>query len=269
MQSKSRCFLESVGVGVPILFIHGFPLDRSLWRSQVQPVSEVHRFISVDLPGFGDAESATANDLQSIAQMADEISLALHDAGVDRPAIVVGLSMGGYIALEFWRRHRKWVQGLVLVNTKALADNPNAVEARKTMAATAMARGTQEAVEPMVQKLLSSTSRTLPQLVEWLKQTMFAVPASTIEMAQLAMASRDDFTAKLHQIDVPTLVVAGEEDAIIPSDVMKAMADGIPNAQFFQVASAAHLVPIEQPNVFNELLFEFLSSIVKDDKDTN
>ncbi len=257
----NRCYLEIVGTGSPVVFLHGYPLNRSMWQEQISAIGDQHRVILVDLPGFGDAPPATADEIFTVSQIADEVVKSLHDCGIDQNAIFVGLSMGGYVAFEIWKRHRQWVKGLVLTNTKALADTPSAAEHRKKVAALALEQGTQAAVAPMFEKLLASSSQQSNLLTEWLQQTMASVHPNSIAMAMHAMAARDDFTSQLSHIEVPTLVIAGRDDSIVPVDVMQAMAQGIPNATFHVVENSAHLTPIEQPGVFNQLLLDYVKTV--------
>jgi pimeloyl-ACP methyl ester carboxylesterase len=232
-----------------------------MWNGQVAALENAFRPVLIDLPGFGSAGRAGRTDTPSLAHIADEVLEALRLARIVEPVVLVGLSMGGYIAFEFWNRHPEDLLGLVLVDTKASADSAETVETRHKTAKTAMAEGTEKAVASMKEKLLSTASQQSKELTDWLQSTMFSVAPETVEMAMLAMAERHDFTAKLASIDVPTLVVAGREDAIVPADVMKKMSDAIPNAAFHAVENAGHLTPIEQPQAFNQLLLDFLQKV--------
>lgn len=261
MSHENRCFLESHGSGIPVVFLHGYPLNRSMWNDQVPAIATSFRPILIDLPGFGSAARANKSDTPSLAKIADEVFEALQSARITEPIVLVGLSMGGYIALEFWKRHASSLRGLVLADTKASPDTPEAAEARYKTAKTALEEGTEKAVNPMMAKLISAQSQKSEKITTWLQKTMHSVSPETIEMALYAMAGRSDFTNELSSINVPTLVIAGREDAIIPVEVMKKMADAIPGASFKVVEGSGHMPSNEQPDAFNQLLLDFLQTV--------
>lgn len=261
MPGKSKCSIERHGDGPAIVFLHGYPLNRSLWQYQTDALKPAHQVVLVDLPGFGVAPATDRNQLKSMADIADAVEESLQLAGNVEPIVLVGLSMGGYIALEYWARYRERLRGLVLTNTKASADSAEAIETRKQTAQKAMVSGTEAAVSPMLEKLLAKPNLSMPELVTWVKQSMYSVPPQTIEMALLAMAARHDFSDRLAQIQIPALVIAGAEDEITPASGMQQMAARMPNAEFHIVPQSGHLSPLEQPQVFNHLLLDFLGKL--------
>ena len=254
--------IESVGVGLPLVFLHGFPLDRGLWKRQVRYFGSTHRVVTVDLPGFGNASPADKQRLPNMASYAADVAAALSESGINEPLVLVGLSMGGYVALEFWRQFADRLAGLVLCHTKATADTAVARAGRHESARTAVNSGTEASVGEMLKKLLSAQSEIeQPELTRWLRQTAIGMPPSAIEAAQLAMAARDDFTDHLANVRLPVLVLAGTDDEIATTETMNAMARRMPTARFQAVHDAAHLSPIEQPDEFNRILDEFLQRI--------
>ncbi len=260
--TSARSSLEVHGTGSPVVFLHGYPLDRRLWQNQIEPLCDSYQVVLVDLPGFGKATPVQPSDMPSMAAFADDLATALDQQDVNEPFTLVGLSMGGYIAFEFWQRHAARLKALVLCHTKATADNSLAIQTRQQSADTALSQGTEAAVAAMLDKVVSEHSVMQdPNLREWLKSVMFDVPPETIATAQLAMAKRIDFTDRLESIEVPALVVAGTDDEIATTETMQRMARAMPNAKFEAIDDVAHLSPIEQPKRFNELLLSFLGSI--------
>ena len=254
--------VESAGAGRPLVFLHGFPMTRGLWDRQVERFAPTHRVLTVDLPGFGDASPADKSRLPDMAAYAADVAKALEAGGVVEPVVLVGLSMGGYVALEFWRQFPERLAGLVLCHTKASADTAAARSNRHKSAQTARESGTEASVGEMLGRLLSVHSETeQPELTQWLRQTALTVPPTAVEAAQLAMAARKDFTDRLGDVHLPVLVLAGTDDEIATTETMNAMARRMPNASFQAVHDAAHLSPVEQPEEFNRILEEFLKRI--------
>lgn len=229
-----------------ILLIHAFPLDARMWDAQREslgglPLSAPH------LPGFGG--TGLAGDVLSMATAARRCVAALDEAGIDR-ALVCGLSMGGYVAFELWRTVRHRILGLVLANTRAEADAPEAAERRRDLAARLLREGNVLIASPP--PLLSDGAST--EIREQVRGMIAAQPVEAIAGAALGMAERRDSTPDLPQIDVPTLVITSSEDALIPADVSAPMADLIPDAQLAVIDGAGHLSNLERPGEFSELL---------------
>jgi pimeloyl-ACP methyl ester carboxylesterase len=193
--------------------------------------------------------------------LADDLLRLLDDSGLDR-VVLGGLSLGGYVALAFMRRHADRVSGLVLLDTKASADGDQAREDRLKMAGRALAEGTGFVPEVMMPKLLGQTSREhRPEVVEQVTALILEQTAEGIAGAQRGMAARVATTDVLATIKVPTLVVTGEEDAVTGPEVGRDLAAGIPGARFLMVEEAGHLVNLEQPEIVNEALLDFLAPL--------
>jgi 3-oxoadipate enol-lactonase len=252
--------IHEIGSGPAIVFLHGYPLNRSLWQRQVEELSSSYRLILVDLAGYGSAKPIDRGNFANMADFADDVARSLESV-IDEPFVLVGLSMGGYIALEFWSEYASRLKGLVLTNTKATADTKEAVEVRQKNAQLALDNGTSEVVEPMIEKLLSQASRNDKSTLDWLKETMYLVSPETVAASLLAMSMRRDFSDLLPKIDIPTYVISGTEDALSPPEVMKPMADAIPNAQFHVIEGSGHLSPMETPAEFNSILRSFMNSL--------
>lgn len=265
MIADTRLFVRSSGDGEPILLIHGFPLDASLWDDQLNYFASSYRVIAIDLPGFGGSHDASLQGLDDIAAYADAVADTINGLDLDGPVHVVGLSMGGYVGLEFWRRHRSRVRSLILCHTKASGDSSLAKQSRHAAARKAIEKGTPAAVDEVLAKLLSVQSEMRsPHLTQWLRETAHRIEPPAIAAAQRAMANRQDFRKLLGQIDVPTLAIAGTDDEIVSTEVMLEMSRAIPSSKFVAIHDAAHLSPREQPEQFNAAVDDFLATIASD-----
>jgi 3-oxoadipate enol-lactonase len=238
-----------------IVLLHAFPLDATMWDPQFAALRPEMPVIAPNAPGFGGAPVMTpAMHMDAAAdRAADE---AAH-AGFNR-VVLVGLSMGGYVALAFWRRYRERVVGLVLANTKAGADDEAGKERRRALAERLRAEGNGFMVENPPPLLSTEASSELWDLV---KGTIRAQPAEAIAAASLGMAERPDSTPDLSGIDVPTLVITSSADTLIPAEATTPMARQIPGARLEVIDGAGHLSNLEAPDLFNELLREHARAI--------
>ncbi len=246
-----------------MLLVHGFPFSSRLWAEQLARPPEGWRLIAPDLPGFGESPPpAAAVDAYSMDLFADVLAALLDEKGIGK-AVVCGLSMGGYIALALWRRHRDRVAALVLADTRAETDDAAARAARASSTAGVRARGSvAEAVESMLPRLLSAaTLRDRPGVVKRLRGMMETTPVETFARAQTGMAVRPDSTGLLPAIDVPALVVVGAEDGITPPAAARAMAAAIPGAALRVIPAAGHVTPPEVPAAFGAALSGFLEGL--------
>jgi 3-oxoadipate enol-lactonase len=250
--------VEVRGGGAPILFIHGFPFDRTMWRHQLAGLSRWKR-IAPDLRGAG-ASTAPA-DGYSVARYADDIVQVLDTLELER-AVVCGLSLGGYILFELLRRHAGRVRAAVFCNTKSAADSPEARRGRDEMAALAEHDGTAAVAERLLPHLLApATVAAQPDVVTHVREMINRTPVPGLVGALRALRDRPDSTPMLGSIGVPALVVAGEDDTIAPADGMRAMAQAIPGAQFAVIPAAGHLAPLEQPLATSRIVADFLEGL--------
>jgi YbgC/YbaW family acyl-CoA thioester hydrolase len=251
--------VEAHGEGPAILFIHGYPLDRTIWREQIDALDGFRR-IAPDLRGMGQSDAPDLGYSMSI--YAADLAALLDVIGVDE-VVLCGLSMGGYVAFEFLRQWRSRVRGLVLMDTRAEADTPEVRRTRDAAAATARERGAAAIADAMLPKVLAAaTLGRRPDTAERLRALMAATPVSGIVGALTAMRDREGSEALLKTLaDVPTLVVVGEADSLTPPAQARAMADAIPGARFALIPGAGHLPPVEQPEVTTQRLQEFLQSL--------
>jgi len=248
------------GEGPAILFIHGYPLDHSLWEHQLTHLEGWTR-IAPDLRGMGQSD---APDLgYSMTTYAEDLLALITTLGLDR-VVVCGVSLGGYVAFEMIRSARERVRGLVLINTRAEADSAEARKARDAASAQAREGGADSIAATMLPKLLAKSSAAeKPALVERVRSMMESTPVAGILGALGAMRDRPDSSGLLPELaGVPTLVIGGEEDPLIPRERVRAMAEAIPGARLVFVAGAGHLVPLESPEATTGLLTEFLGSVL-------
>ena len=248
------------GAGTPLVLLHAFPLDGRMWAPQVEALAGTYQVIVPDLRGFGAARDQAVEEA-GMALLADDVARLLDDRGLDR-VVLGGLSLGGYVALALVARHPDRVSGLILLDTKATADGDQAREDRLRMADRVLAEGNDFVPEAMLPKLLGETTREhRPEVVEKVAALIREQAPEAIAGAQRGMAARPATTDLLASIGVPTLVVTGEEDAVIGPEIGRELAAAIPGARFLLVEEAGHLVNLEQPEIVNEALLDFLAPL--------
>ena len=263
---------DDVGKGTPVLFLHGFPHDRSLWSPQLGALAAPARTVCMDLRGFGESaagepagESAAgesaAGKPAGVDGYADDAAALLDVLGIDR-AVITGLSMGGYATFAFWRRHRDRVRALVLCDTRATADTDASRIARREMQALAEERGSMAVANQMIAGMVGKTTREKnPELVDELHRMMSLAPVRGVVDALDALMTRPDSTETLATIDVPTLIIVGEEDVLTPVKDARAMHLAIAGSRLEVIAGAGHVSNAERPATFNHVLSEFLVSL--------
>ncbi len=246
---------DDVGSGLPVVFVHGFPHNRTLWSPQVNALVDRARCIAPDLRGFGETTAAAPFTMD---QYADDIAALMDVERVDR-AVVAGLSMGGYVAFAFWRRHRERVRALVLSDTRAGADSEEGRRKRQEMIALARERGSGAVADSMIGGMVGKSTRDKsPEIGDAAHSMMASAPVDGVVGALQAMMERPDSTPTLATIDVPTLVVVGEEDTLIPVSESRALNAAIRGSRLEVIAGAGHVSNMERPAAFNHVLSEFL-----------
>jgi len=250
------------GIGLPLIFLHAFPLNRTMWAPQEETLSSLFRVITVDLRGHGDSDAPLWH--YTLDQAADDIRALMDHLSIGQ-AVLVGLSMGGYILFSFYRKYPDRVKALVLADTKAQADTPEGKEARFQMAQIAYRRGPAAIADLMVPKLLSPNTVTAkPDLVRTVRAMIEGKQMSGIAGDLMAMAERPDSTPLLGGITCPTHIIVGELDQATPPSEAALMADRIPGAQLTLIPNAAHLANLEEPDAFNHAVQTFASDLGKE-----
>ncbi|HSO74015.1 MAG TPA: alpha/beta fold hydrolase [Blastocatellia bacterium] len=247
------------GEGLPVIFVHAFPLNQTMWDDQVAALRTACRVITLDLRGFG--RSGFASCPHSIEQMASDVRGLMKVLAIDR-TVLVGLSMGGYISLAFYRSYPECVHAMVLADTRASADTEEARERRIKSAEKAEREGSAAIADDVVPQLLGrSTLSTRPDLIARTREMVEANSPAGIAAAQRAMAARRDSMDLLVAMNIPVLVIVGSEDSLTPAAEAETMHRAIRGSRLQVIKGAGHLSNLEQPDMFSAALSEFLSLI--------
>lgn len=249
---------DDVGTGEPLLFLHGFPHSRALWTPQLTALGDRARCIVPDLRGFGGTSAAAP---YSMDQYSDDAAALLDALHIER-AVVCGLSMGGYIAFALWRRHRSRVRALVLADTRASADDESTRAKRTELIAAARAHGARAVADASITGMIGRSTRDKnPSLVDGMYDMLVSAPVDGIIGALEAMIARPDSTPTLATIDVPTLIIVGEEDVLTPERDARLMHHAIAGSRLEVLEGAGHASNYERPAAFNHVLSEFLAAV--------
>ena len=268
MIRESRATIEGrrfryldAGSGWPVVLIHGFPLHADMWRPQLERVPEGWRFIAPDLRGFGpDAPIPTGTQRITLDDMAADVGLLLDYLEID-PAVIGGLSMGGYVTFALFRQAPERFSGMMLADTKSQADTPEGRDARRAMIELAHAKGPPAVADAMIPKLLgATTARKRPALAADLRRMIEGTRVEGIVAAIEAMLERPDSTPDLADISFPTLVVVGAEDLLTPVADATAMQNQIDRSRLVILPEVGHMSNLESPDGFTLALSDFLAS---------
>lgn len=255
-----RLNLIDEGAGPPLVFLHGFPLDHSMWDGQRREFRSSHRVILPDLRGLGRSEVSPVPVTMDL--FADDVAALLDNLGIAEPVILCGLSMGGCIAFAFVRRHAQRLRGLILCDCRAVADTAEMVANRRRLAEKVLSDGPTAAAEAMLPRLFGpTTNEKQPQVVDAVRNVILASSSRGIAAAQLSLADRPDSTPTLPEIKVPTLIVVGEHDVISPPAEMQGIAAAIPGATAVVIPGAGHMAPLEKPDDVNRAIREWMQSL--------
>lgn len=251
-------YQDSAG-GVPVLLIHGFPLSSLLWEPQMAELADVSRLIAPDLRGHGNTSASPPP--YTMEQLAIDCVNLLDDIGINRPFVVMGLSMGGYIAFEVFRQYPGMVAGLILAGTRAGADSEEGKKGRDAAAKLVREQGVSALVEQMLPKLMApAVYQDNPELVEFVREMMLETSVEGAIGGLMAMRGRADSLPTLLDIDVPTLIIHGTDDQLIPTSEAEAMHQAIHDSRLVIIPEAGHLVNLEQPEAFNDAVRAFLET---------
>ncbi|MFN2587748.1 MAG: alpha/beta fold hydrolase [Actinomycetota bacterium] len=260
VDSRRIDYLDSGGGGTPVLLVHAFPLHARMWEPQMESLGDRWRLIAPDLMGFGGSDAPEDPAGYTVDAFAGDLKAVLDELGIDRAA-VVGLSLGGYVALAFLRKHRSMVAALVLADTRAEADAPENVEKRTNQQGIVREQGPGALTDGLIGALLGEPTREKkPDVVETVRRLM-ENPAAGYIGALEAMKRRPDSTPDLTSIDVPTLIVVGENDTLTPPELSRKMHEHVGGSRLVVIPEAGHLSNLEAPEAFNGALAEFLSSL--------
>ncbi len=250
---------EVIGTGKPVLLVHGFPLNRQMWRVQIDALAQSHKVIAPDLRGFGESDPPSGD--VSMATYADDLAALLDHLAIDQPVTIAGFSMGGYVAFEFWRRHKNRVGNMMLIDTRADPDPSEKAAGRKEAAQRVLKEGPNFLYDGMMPNLVSDrTFNGQPDLVKSLRAIMATSSPAGVVAALHAMANRPDSQSLLAEISVPTVVIVGAEDAISPPSVMEQIAKSLQTAEFCVIENAGHMTTMENPDAVTTAMKKHLSA---------
>lgn len=252
---------DDAGQGLPLVFVHGYPLNRRMWQPQMRGLQDTARILAVDLRGHGDSQATPAP--YSMDLFADDLNAFLEALGIDQKVVLCGLSMGGYITFAFYRKYPHRLAGLILTATRAAADTPAQREARDQAAETARQGNTASIFNSMLPRLLTpKTYAEKPALVARVRKIMEQVSLEGILGDLSAMKERPDSTPTLARIDIPTLFLPGANDQIIPLQEAQGMHTAVHGSQLEIIPEAGHLLNLENPRLFNRAVRRFLRETI-------
>jgi len=261
--SNRRVGFDDEGDGLAVVFLHGFPHDRSLWSQQRIALAHGVRRIVPDLRGFGASNAVDIVGNISMDDYADDVIALLDTLDIDR-AVLCGLSMGGYIAMAIWRRYPDRVRGLVLCDTKATADDDAGKAMRNETIAFVRAEGSGALAERQLPKMLGATTHAQrPAVVDEMRAMMARQSVDAMVGALTALRDRPDSRATLSTITVPTLIIVGDEDALTPQTDAERMLELLPpsaGARIEVIAAAGHVTCVERPAAVTHVLADFFAS---------
>lgn len=247
------------GSGPPLLLVHGFPLSHKMWLPQVEYFQSRYTVIAPDLRGFGDSDISPG--IVTMEQHARDLNSLLEILKIEDPVSFCGLSMGGYIAWEFWKYFADRLNALILCDTRADADSEEGINNRLKMADLVLRHGPEAISAAMIPNLLSEFSQQKqPHISENLISMIEATNSEGIAASQKGMAARSDYSNQIENIRIPTLFIVGSEDRLTPPEVMLRMSSQVPGSKYFEVREVGHMAPMEAPEAVNEEIDHFLTT---------
>ena len=253
-------YLEA-GSGWPVVLLHAFPLSADLWRPQLEQVPDGWRYLAPDLPGFGPSPTAPSDGgPTTVDDLASGVRGFLDALEIERAAIG-GLSMGGYVTLALFRAAPERFSRIILADTKSGADTEEGRAGRRKMLDLVRTKGPSAVADDMLPKLLGDTTRReRPELVAHVRRMIESNQAAGIAGAIEAMMGRPDSTPMLPRINIPALVVVGEEDRVTPPSESESIHRQLTRAQLVTIPGAGHLSALEAPDHFSRILADFLAA---------
>ena len=258
---KSSLFYTETGsfADLPVIFIHGFPFSHEMWKEQISVVGKNHRAIAFDMRGHGKTDAG--DGLYSVDSHVDDLMGLMEFLKIDQ-AVLVGLSMGGYVALRAVEKFPAKFSGLVLCDTKSEADNNEAKAKRFDTIKDLKTKNIEIFAEAYIKNVFTSESlKNKPDAVNMIRQTIISTSTKGIAANFLALAARTDTTESLSKISIPTLIMVGEKDKVTTPEHAKSMHQKIKGSKLVVIPDAAHMSNLENAPVFNETLLNFLTII--------
>jgi len=262
-------YVNTIGSGAVLLFAHGFPFDARLYEEVANRLASKFFCVIPNLRGFGSTPlGANGHNPQGaprvkMGRFADDLAILASEIACERGAkgervILCGLSMGGYIALEFARRRPNLLAGLVFCDSNAKPDSPEKALQRRELAESVDQFNVRTIADDMIPNLVAPKTLTdRPEVVSFLREMIVSQSPQAIAAGSRGMSHRADFTEFLPQIVAPTLVLGGEYDKLSPADSLDAIAKAIPNATRATIPNAGHVAPLENPSAFADAILEW------------
>lgn len=253
-------FYDDLGEGnVPVIFVHGFPFDKSMWQGQLEFLQSAYRVIAFDIRGFG--KSTDENSSLSIDLFTDDLIAFMDQLNIEK-AVICGLSMGGYITLNAYQRFPDRFEALILADTQCIADTAEAKGKRYKMISEIETNGVADFNEGFIKNVFYEDSFTnKKEVVEELRNIVYANSKHTIQEGLKALAERSETCSTLGKITIPTLIICGKEDTVTPLAQSAAMKESISGATLEIIENAGHVSNLEQPDEFNKHLLDFLKAV--------
>jgi 3-oxoadipate enol-lactonase len=250
------------GIGLPVIFLHAFPLNRTMWDGDIAGLlnEQRYRLVSLDWRGFGESDAPGEGEIATMELLAGDVMALMDHLGIEQ-AVLCGLSMGGYVAFACLRLFPQRIAGLILADTRPAADPPDRQANREEVARIAETQDSAAIADLQLPRLISDYTREHePQLETRIRQMINAATQSGIAAASRGMARRADASDLLAGIRCPTLVITGQQDALIPLSETQSYSERISGAQLAVIPNAGHLSNLEQPDVFLASISNFLGS---------
>jgi 3-oxoadipate enol-lactonase len=254
----SKLHTAERGSGLPVVLLHGFPFDHTIWQAQIEVLSSEVRVITPDLRGHGQSPILQAG--YGIDHMANDIVMLLDDLGIDQ-AVWVGHSMGGYLTMAALRRSPDRVRAAAFVATHPYADSPEKQQERKNSATKALESGSESVVSGMVKVLFAPGTDLESDTVQRVRSIMVHTPRAGVAGALEAMAERPESVETLRNTRIPMMMIAGAQDQIVTPDMLATLAKQVPHLRLVTIDGAGHMPMIEQPDATTTALREFLQSV--------
>ena len=247
-------FVRIAGQGFPLVFVHGFTTTSEFWREQVEEFSKQYRVIRINLPGHGASPAPTSRNY-CIEDFVEDVNRAFRELSIGK-AVLIGLSMGGFVAQKFALKYRQLLKALVLVDTTSHGIGPDATD--DAFLANVDELGLKKAVQDLSD--ISFSASASPALLEWARREVIQTP-EFVARAAIRSLNEADTRGSLSQIKVPTLVIAGEEDRVTPPQESEMLAEGISESTLSLIPGAGHFSMLEDPVAFNRILRRFLDRL--------
>ena len=262
-----RLAYREQGSGTPVLLVHGYPFNSLIWnRTSDLLASKGWHVIVPDMRGFRQSPLPDHSPVTTMECFADDLHLLLQKIGITEKVYIVGLSMGGYIAMQSARKYADQLSGIVLCGTKTVADTPQIAENRRKQAAALLAGSLSLAnvADTMIPKLFATATREQkPELIAEMRNIILeSQHVHGVAAATQGMAERLDTTEVLRQLNVPVLAVCGTEDQFSPPSEMRNLAEAAKHGTFVEIPDSGHIPPMEQPELFVGVFEKFRSNIV-------